>query len=760
MKRRIATWVAVFGLLVAGLTVAQPAEPASAADARDFNPGNIITDSLFFDGNALNAGQVQAFLNSQLSSCRSGYTCLKDYVQATPSRAAVSGRCAAYAGSGAESASSIIAKVGAACGVSQKVLLVMLEKEQSLVGDSWPSARQYRSAMGYGCPDTADCDVNYYGFFNQVYAAALQFQNYAGNPTRWNHIAGRVNTVRYNPNAACGSSQVFIQNQATAGLYNYTPYQPNASALANLYGSGDGCGAYGNRNFWRLYTDWFGSTTGPSNLLRTVDNGTVYLISGTKKYPVNGQQMLTALAPLGQVGFVSQSYLDKYATAQSVGRIMRSPNGTIFFFDAGIKLPFGSCTMVSDYGGACADTGYVQLTDAQISTFVTGPAMTSVTGTVEGGRYAIKSGGKREILDARSQSEAGYGAGFNVLTEAGLSDLGLGAPIARDSVFARDRSAGGTVLLSGGARYPADGTTSAALDLPAKLAGSLSSASLRMLPSPGSFIGVVRAGSGPSQILASTGRYEWTGDAGVAFLGAVAVSQEFVDVFPKLGSLGEGSFVKSTANSSVGVVSGSAIRPIASWAALVALAGSQNPAIVSIPQGVVSKFSAGATILAPSSLVRSATNGTIYLIDGLSGKIPLSSFDPATEMGVTGYTTVSQGSLDSYTTSASVLGYGITCGGKNYLAASGQLHEVAAADAARYPLAYLPLSDLSCAQLVKGTAAGAFVRSPNGSIYLVENGQKRPVTSMARYAALGGTPNGWLSVSDGFATLFPVGTVA
>jgi len=52
-----------------------------------------------------------------------------------------------------------------------------------------------------------------------------------------------------------------LQNQATAGLYNYTPYQPNQAALNNLYGSGDACSAYGNRNFWRIYIDWFGSPT-------------------------------------------------------------------------------------------------------------------------------------------------------------------------------------------------------------------------------------------------------------------------------------------------------------------------------------------------------------------------------------------------------------------------------------------------------------------------------------------------------------------
>ena len=140
------------------------------------------------------------------------------------------------------------------------MLLVLLEKEQGLVTDTWPTSRQYRSATGYGCPDTADCDTTYYGFYNQVYNAAWQFRKYRAYPSIRAYQAGRYNTILWHPNQACGSSSVYIRNQATAGLYSYTPYRPNAAALANLYGTGDGCSSYGNRNFWRIFTDWFGST--------------------------------------------------------------------------------------------------------------------------------------------------------------------------------------------------------------------------------------------------------------------------------------------------------------------------------------------------------------------------------------------------------------------------------------------------------------------------------------------------------------------
>ncbi|TFD00917.1 hypothetical protein E3T28_07405 [Cryobacterium sinapicolor] len=236
-----------------------PPPAAQAADASFFDPAYIISDNLFFDGAAMSASQVQQFLNERVPTCRIGYVCLKDYRQDTPTRAAVSNDCDAYQGQANESAAQIIAKVGLACGISQKAMIVLLEKEQGIVTDDWPSARQYRSATGYGCPDTADCDTSYYGFFNQVYAAALQFQYYANNPTRWRHAPDRWNAVWYHPNSSCGSSSVYIRNQATAGLYNYTPYQPNQAGLSNLYGSGDTCSSYGNRNFWRMYSDWFGS---------------------------------------------------------------------------------------------------------------------------------------------------------------------------------------------------------------------------------------------------------------------------------------------------------------------------------------------------------------------------------------------------------------------------------------------------------------------------------------------------------------------
>jgi uncharacterized protein with LGFP repeats len=268
LLRRAGALVAGLCVLSAGLVAAALPDRVDVAEAANmslFTPGNIIDDELFYDGSAASATSIQAWLEKRNPNCvagADGTPCLQDFRQSTTTRPA-DDRCrGTYTGAANETAATIIAKVGRACGISQKVLLVILQKEQGLVTGSGSGlyARRYQAAMGMGCPDTAACDSLYYGFFNQVYGAARQYKTYQVYPTRYGHRAGAVNQVRFSPDASCGSSAVYIQNQATAGLYNYTPYQPNAAALAAGKGTGDECSAYGNRNFWIYYTDWFGST--------------------------------------------------------------------------------------------------------------------------------------------------------------------------------------------------------------------------------------------------------------------------------------------------------------------------------------------------------------------------------------------------------------------------------------------------------------------------------------------------------------------
>jgi len=220
-----------------------------------FDPGAIISDYNFFNPDAMTEAGIQSFLEHRDCIARADAPCLWEYREATTAQPAQgAGHCAAYRPAADERASRIIAKVAEACTISPRVLLVLLQKEQSLL--TRPSASGYLRATGYGCPDTADCDTEYFGFFNQVYRAAWQFRQYTQEPDRAYKVG--VVDVGYNPDPACGATPVRIRNQATANLYNYTPYQPNKAALSQPGDDGDGCSTHGNLNFWLFYTTWFG----------------------------------------------------------------------------------------------------------------------------------------------------------------------------------------------------------------------------------------------------------------------------------------------------------------------------------------------------------------------------------------------------------------------------------------------------------------------------------------------------------------------
>lgn len=247
-----------------GVSPSAPAVSAQAINTSSFRAGFILSDNNLYAGSAMSAAAVQTFLNNELSTCTAqtgAPACLKSFSEATPNKSA-DAMCTAYAGAARETAAQIIAKVGAACGISQKVLLVTMQKEQGLVTDPDPSQVQYDYAMGYSCPDSADgCDPADAGFFQQVYGAAWQFKRYANPPGTtasftW-HPVGSASTIAYAPDASCGSAEVSIHSQATAALYYYTPYQPTPNALKGSFVASCDSNSVGNLNFWSIYTDWF-----------------------------------------------------------------------------------------------------------------------------------------------------------------------------------------------------------------------------------------------------------------------------------------------------------------------------------------------------------------------------------------------------------------------------------------------------------------------------------------------------------------------
>ncbi|HVE80865.1 MAG TPA: NBR1-Ig-like domain-containing protein, partial [Candidatus Dormibacteraeota bacterium] len=234
-----------------------------------FNAGRIIDDPIFTDKNTMSAQDIQNFLNSQVTTCRSGYTCLKDYQE------------------GGRSAAQIIYDTAQTYNINPRVILVTLQKENGLIKDTWPEPWQYRTAMGMGCPDGAPCDSQYYGFTNQVNQGTRHLRGFYDQSPGW-FIPFRpgVNTIKWHPNSACGTSSVNIEGRATAALYSYTPYRPNQASLDAGFGTGDNCSSYGNRNFYNYFTLWFGTTHIPEYqwawVSQTADKDLNNLPAGTK----------------------------------------------------------------------------------------------------------------------------------------------------------------------------------------------------------------------------------------------------------------------------------------------------------------------------------------------------------------------------------------------------------------------------------------------------------------------------------------------
>lgn len=275
--------------------------PTYAAQKEDWKAGNIIDDNSFTNANSMSVSDIQSFLDQKIGTCdvwgtgkateygssqtraqyaasrgwqAPPYTCLNKYYEVPKTNPGGDLPANNYSSpdtipNGAQSAAWIIKDAAVRYNISPRVLLVKIATESvgPLTSDNWPLFSQYRYAMGSHCPDSgpngsANCDSNYAGFSIQIYSAAQLMRWYLDSMDQpwWSYKKPyQTNSIMWNvAERGCGSGNVYIESKATAALYTYTPYQPNQAALNNLYGTGDNCSAYGNRNFWRVYVDWFG----------------------------------------------------------------------------------------------------------------------------------------------------------------------------------------------------------------------------------------------------------------------------------------------------------------------------------------------------------------------------------------------------------------------------------------------------------------------------------------------------------------------
>ena len=287
-------FVAVFSFVF--LAQRKLEDDTNAANLANFDAGYIISDFQMTDYNSMSEAEIQKFLWSKGKCYNTDFryvgTRSDKFSDSTPPTTwhVKDGHTVCLAEESninGESIAHIIWQAAQDFRINPKVLIVLLQKETGIITDPIPNSWDYQRATGYGCPDTAACSEKYYGLKNQIRNAASLFRIVMDGNSSYYPIGN--NYIQYNPNAACGGSVVNIRNLATSALYRYTPYQPNAGALAAGYGTAT-CGAYGNRNFFAYFEDWFGRAKDGEILVeaktkfeRPIKNGTYQIIS--KAYP-------------------------------------------------------------------------------------------------------------------------------------------------------------------------------------------------------------------------------------------------------------------------------------------------------------------------------------------------------------------------------------------------------------------------------------------------------------------------------------------
>lgn len=273
----------IAGLLILGLSLSLCPVFAQA----DYNPDDIISDRLYYNSSGMSQADVQKFLAGYGSYLANYYV-------------------------GQRSAAQIIYEACRSYGLNPKVMLVMLQKEQSLIENSNPTETALRCATGYG-----SCAAKYLGFETQVDSAAWSLGvGYDANKGNYNYDVGRTTLTQ---------DLVYVTpaNRATADLFIYNP-------VAGTEGHN------GNYLFWTLWWNrYFGTSFPAGTLIQQRGQNGVYLVGNDGlKHGFWGSAAFNLTYRPAQVVSVDESDVVGLGSGDPIklrdGALFRAPNGAIY----------------------------------------------------------------------------------------------------------------------------------------------------------------------------------------------------------------------------------------------------------------------------------------------------------------------------------------------------------------------------------------------------------------------------------------------
>ena len=395
-----------FGLLAAFACLLPLSAGAQTVIDPGFNPNRIIEDADLLDYDSLSLPQIQNFLqakNSYLASyfAPNAYGMTKTAAEIIYDAARNNYDCEGVTLSENPTEAERQLKCRRITTVNPKFLLILLQKEASLIENPSPTQSRLDWATGYGCPDNWACNPYYKGFGKQVNSAALQFLAYMKEPGRYQYRAGQAYTFT-NPYGTISNEPMTVipENQATAALYNYTPHVFN-----------------GNYNVYKLWDRYFPEDGDEpegrypdGSLLSAEGDAGIWLIEGGQKRPFLNYSAFISRFQTNQVLKVSPSELDLYPEGSPIRfadySLVQAPDKQLYLLVGGEKRPFENLETFKRIGFRTEELEIASAEDlasyrlgrmiTATSTYVTGALLQDIT---TGGVYYVENGEKAPLLD-------------------------------------------------------------------------------------------------------------------------------------------------------------------------------------------------------------------------------------------------------------------------------------------------------------------------------------------------------------------------
>lgn len=388
--------------------------------AADFDPEYLISDAEMTNYNSMDLNNIQQFLDKREGTLDNYITVDKE--------------------NNFKTAAQTFYETGQKWMINPKYLLVLVQKEMSLLTDTSPTQRQYDRATGYGCPDSGGCDDRWKGFYRQVNSAAAQTRYYMDNINEFNYRPGKTSMI--------DGVAITPKSTATAGLYNYTPH------------------IHGNKLFWDIWNKYFSKKWPDGSLLQSTDDNKTYLIADGQKREVVSKSVLISRFDVNKIINVTNDDLSYYEVGVPIKfhnfAILKNPSGILYMISGDQKRKIVSQEIFKKMG--FNEDEITDVTDADLALYKDGSDISEYTIYPTGilvqdittKEYFYIINGMKKIVANKEISDTNFpGLVVKKMAHADLENYLTGNPVTLpDGSLIKSKKVNTVYVISNGKRLP------------------------------------------------------------------------------------------------------------------------------------------------------------------------------------------------------------------------------------------------------------------------------------------------------------------